>query len=43
LTKNADVGLENAVFGPKTPFLTGKMAIPDQIISFNRLKSGSLG
>jgi hypothetical protein len=41
--KNGKVGLEIVIFAPKTPFLTGKMAIPDRIISFNRLKSGSLG
>jgi hypothetical protein len=42
-TKNGEVGLEIAVFGPKTAILTGKMAFPDRIISFNRLKIGSLG
>jgi hypothetical protein len=41
--KNGDVGFENVIFGPKTPFLTGKIAIPDRVISFNRLKTGSLG
>jgi len=25
--KNADLGLEIAVFGPKTPFLAGKIAL----------------
>jgi hypothetical protein len=36
------IGHEIAVFGPKTPFLTEKMAVPDRIISFNRLKTGGL-